>query len=107
MSEEAKQPDPPLDPTKPRRTKMRKSLVLTTQIVVGTGAAMVLVGSLTTPTLGSTRSARLIWEARQRQTERELAGDSRRANREEIKTDTDDGTSRIMVPSNDPPRGGT
>jgi hypothetical protein len=105
MSEEAKQPDPP-DPTKPRRKKMRKSLALTTQIVVGTGAAIVLVGSLTTPTLGSTRSARLIWEARQRQTERELAGNSR-GDDARIETSTHDETPRTMVPSEDHPRGGT
>jgi hypothetical protein len=105
MSEEAKQPDPP-DSTKPRRKRMRKSLAVTTQIVVGTGAAIVLVGSLTTPTLGATRSARLVWEARQRQTERELAGECQ-SDDKKIETDTTDQTSRTMIPSEDHPRGGT
>jgi hypothetical protein len=63
------------EPTQPRRKRpLRKTLCLTTQWVVGAGAVIVVVGSISTPCLGSTRSARLIWEARQRQTEREVGG---------------------------------
>src|SRR5258706_1817976 len=77
MEHQVEQPVRIPEPTQPRRKRpLRKTLILTTQWVVGAGVAIVVVGSVSTPCLGSTRSARLIWEARQRQIEDEVGGNS-------------------------------
>jgi hypothetical protein len=50
-----------------------KAIAVGASIGVGAGAAVImLVAASTTQCRGSTRSARLMWEARQQQTEREL-----------------------------------
>jgi hypothetical protein len=62
-------------PTTPRRKYplLKTSLLVTGTITATVGAALVMVGSTTTRCRGSTRSAKLMWENRQQQMEREIA----------------------------------
>jgi hypothetical protein len=78
MNDDAKEPIIPYaGPTTPRRSKplVKAALVVTGSLAASAGAALFLVSSTTTRCSGSTRSARLMFEARQRQIEREIADD--------------------------------
>ena len=78
MSQAGRQPIIPYaEPTTPRRKRpfIKAAVVITGSLAATAGAALVLLGSTTTRCSGSTRSARLIWETRQRQIESEIAGD--------------------------------
>jgi hypothetical protein len=76
MSQENNEPVIPYaGPTTPRRKYplLKTTLLVTGTITATVGAALVMVGSTTTRCRGSTRSARLTWENRQQQMEREIA----------------------------------
>jgi hypothetical protein len=76
MSQDNQEPVIPYaGPTTPRRKYplLKTTLLVTGTITATVGAAMVMVGSTTTSCRGSTRSARLTWENRQQQMEREIA----------------------------------
>ena len=62
-------------PTTPRRKHplLRKGVLVAGTVTATVGAAIVMIGSTTTQCRGSTRSARLSWENRQKQMEREIA----------------------------------
>jgi hypothetical protein len=78
MSQAAREPIIPYaEPTTPRRKRpiIRAAVVIVGSVATTAGAALVLLGSTTTRCSGSTRSARLMWETRQRQMEREIAGE--------------------------------
>jgi hypothetical protein len=79
MSQETREPIIPYaGPTTPRRKRpfIKGAVVIAGSLAATAGAALVLLGSTTTRCSGSTRSARLIWETRQRQIDREIAGDA-------------------------------
>ena len=59
-------------PSARRKRPVLRSLGVGGSIAAGAGAAIFLISGSTTQCRGSTRSARLIWEARQQQTLREL-----------------------------------
>lgn len=76
MNQSNKEPVIPYaGPTTPRRKHplLKKGVLVAGTVTATVGAAIVMVGSTTTQCRGSTRSARLIWENRQKQMEREIA----------------------------------
>ena len=79
MNEQPKQTEIPImpyaGPTTPRIKRVgKKAIGVASVVVVGAGAVLFAVTATPTRCRGATRSARLQWEARQRQIEAEIAG---------------------------------